>query len=75
MTTTDAAAARRQRFLVALAVIVSFAGLGLAGCGSSLFDTANNSTQEPAAAPKGAVESPVAKVALNSIVGPPDALG
>ena len=75
MTTTDAAAARRQRFSVALAVIVSLAGLSLAGCGSSLFDAANNSTQEPAAAPKAAAESPLAKVALNSIVGPPDALG
>ena len=74
MTTTDAAAARRHPFLVALAVVIGFAGFGLAGCGSSLFEAANNTTQEPAAAPKAAVE-PVAKVALNSIVGPPDALG
>ena len=74
MTTTDAAAARRHPFLVALAVVIGFAGFGLAGCGGSLFEAANNTTQEPAAAPKAAVE-PVAKVALNSIVGPPDALG
>ena len=59
---------------MALAVVIGFAGFGLAGCGSSLFEAANNTTQEPAAAPKAAVE-PVAKVALNSIVGPPDALG
>ena len=57
MTTTDAAAARRHRLLVALAVVIGFAGLGLAGCGSSLFEAANNTTQEPAAAPKAAVES------------------
>ena len=75
MTTTDAAAARRQRRLVALAFVIGFAGFGLAGCGSSLFEAANNSTQDSAPPPKAALESPVAKVALNSIVGPPDALG
>lgn len=75
MTTTDVAPARRQRFLVALAVVIGFAGTGLAGCGSSLFDVANNTTQEPATPPRATVEPPVAKVALNSIVGPPDALG
>jgi hypothetical protein len=74
VTTTDAAAARRHPFLMALAVVIGFAGFGLAGCGSSLFEAANNTTEAPAAAPKAAVE-PVAKVALNSIVGPPDALG
>ena len=73
MTTTDAAAARRHPFLVALAVVIGFAGFGLAGCGSSLFEAANNTAEAPAA-PKAAAE-PVAKVALNSIVGPPDALG
>ncbi|MBX9589603.1 MAG: hypothetical protein K2X43_09875 [Hyphomonadaceae bacterium] len=71
----DAAAVRRQRFLVALAVVIGFAGFGLAGCGSSLFEAANSPAQEPVAAPKAAVEPPLAKVALNSIVGPPDALG
>ena len=74
MTTTDAAAARRHRLSVARAVVIGFAGLSLAGCGSSLFEAANNTAQEPAAPPKAAAES-VAKVALNSIVGPPDALG
>jgi len=74
VTTTDAAAARRHRLSVARAVVIGFAGLSLAGCGSSLFEAANNTTQEPAAPPKAAAES-VAKVALNSIVGPPDALG
>lgn len=73
MTTTDAAAARPQRFLV-LAAVIGFAGLGLAGCGSSLFETANNTTPE-VAPPKAAAEASLAKVALNSIVGPPDALG
>jgi hypothetical protein len=73
VTTTVAAAARRQSLLVALAVIISFAGLGLAGCGSSLFETAN-SAPESIETPKVA-EPPIAKVALNSIVGPPDPLG
>ena len=76
MTTTDAAAPRRHHLLVALAV-VGFAALGLAGCGGgSLFDYgANNTTQEPAPLPKAVAEAPVAKVVLNSIVGPPDPLG
>jgi hypothetical protein len=60
---------------MALAVVIGFAGFGLGGCGSSLFDTANNSTPEPSEAPKVAAQPPVAKVALNAIVGPPDALG
>lgn len=75
MTTTDAAAARPQRFLVVLAAVIGFAGFGLVGCGSSLFEAANNTTSEPAAPPKTAAEAPLAKVALSSIVGPPDALG
>jgi hypothetical protein len=75
VTTTDAAAARRQRFLVALAVVYAFAGLSLAGCGSSLFESANSSTQEPTAPPKAVAEASVAKVVLSSIVGPPDPLG
>jgi hypothetical protein len=75
VTTTDAAAARRPRVILALAVVIGFAGLGLGGCGSSLFEAANNSTPEAAEAPKVAAEPPVAKVALNAIVGPPDALG
>ena len=74
MTTTDAAAARRPRVILALAVVIGFTGFGLGGCGSSLFDTASN-TQDPVAAPKVAAETPVAKVTLNAIVGPPDALG
>jgi hypothetical protein len=75
VTTTDAAAARRPRVILALAVVIGFAGFGLGGCGSSLFEAANNTTPEPSEAPKVAAEPPVAKVALNAIVGPPDALG
>jgi hypothetical protein len=74
VTTTDAAAARRQNVLVALALVI-FAGFGLAGCGSSLFETANSSPTENLQAPKAAAEPPIAKVTINSIVGPPDALG
>ena len=51
MTTKDAAAARRQLHLVALAVVMSLTGFGLAGCGGSLFDSASNTTQEPTPAP------------------------
>jgi hypothetical protein len=58
---------------VALAVAI---GLSLAGCGGnsfSLFGAAGNDTVEPkvAAGP----EAPIAKVAINAVVGPPDALG
>jgi hypothetical protein len=73
VTTTDAAAARR--LLVALAVVTGLAGLGLAGCGSSLFETANSTTPDSANPLAAAPQPPLAKVVLNSIVGPPDALG
>lgn len=61
---------------VALAVVI---GLSLAGCGGSsfsLFGAAGNQLAEEqspqvAAAP----QEPIARVAINSIVGPPDALG
>jgi len=74
VTTTDAAAARRQSFAVALAAVIGVAGLSLAGCGGSLFDSASSAPQETPP-PKAVAEAPVAKVAINSIVGPPDALG
>ena len=76
MTTTDAAAARRQQHLVALAVVIGLAGFGLAGCGSSLFGSAGNTTPEAASAPEAAAEQArIAKVVINSVVGPPDQLG
>lgn len=76
MTTTDAAAARRQLHLVALALGMSLAGFGLAGCGGSLFDSASNTTQESTPAPTAvAQQAPIAKVVINSVVGPPDPLG
>jgi len=74
VTTMDAAAARRQSFAVALAAVIGLAGFGLAGCGGSLFGSASNTPEEPPP-PKAVAEAPVAKVAINSIVGPPDALG
>jgi hypothetical protein len=61
---------------VALAAVM---GIGLAGCSGgsyslpSLFQQAAAPAQEPA--PQEVAQSPVAKVAINSIVGPPDALG
>jgi uncharacterized lipoprotein YmbA len=61
---------------VALAAVM---GIGLAGCAgssyslSSLFQQATDAPQEPQ--PQAGARAPVAKVAINSIVGPPDALG
>ena len=77
MTTTDAAAPRRQRLLVTVAVAFGLASVGLAGCGGSLFDfeSPNNSAQEPSLAPKAVAEAPAARVVLSTIVGPPDPLG
>jgi len=75
VTTMDAAAARRQCLVMALAVAIGLAGLSLAGCSGSLFGSANNTPPEPPA-PKAVAEAPVAKVAINAIVGPPpDTLG
>jgi hypothetical protein len=79
VTTTDAAAARRLHPRVALAVLMAWAGLGLAGCetgGSfgSLFGS-SNSTQlaEPVAPGKPADTQPaLAKVAVAPIIGAPD---
>jgi hypothetical protein len=59
-------------------------GIGLAGCSGgagsfelpslpALFQQSANTPQE--APPQAATQAPVAKVAINSIVGPPDALG
>jgi hypothetical protein len=85
VTTTDAAAARRHIRLMALAVAISLAGVGLAGCGgggwslfgnSTLFGNSDVAATEPAPeAKKAVVESALAKVAVNAIVGPPDPLG
>ncbi|HEX5999004.1 MAG TPA: hypothetical protein VFZ16_06370 [Hyphomicrobiaceae bacterium] len=78
MTTTDAAAARRHSMAVALSVAIS---LGLAGCGGGSFSlfsalTNNPAKEEPAELAAAQVpQAPVARVAINSIVGPPDALG
>lgn len=60
---------------VALAAVM---GIGLAGCSGSnstftLFQQAINPPPEPS--PQAAAQAPVAKVTINSIVGPPDALG
>jgi hypothetical protein len=79
VTTSNAAAARRHCLAVALA-----AGLGLlslAGCGGGSFSLpsfslfkSGDTAQEPEQ-PKAVAEASVAKVAVNPIVGPPDALG
>lgn len=79
MTTTDAAAARRLHPRVALAVLMAWAGLGLAGCetGGSFgsFFGSSNSTQiaEPIAPTKPADTQPaLAKVTVAPIIGAPD---
>ena len=58
---------------MALASLIGVAGL--AGCtgGSSLFGSVDKTTPEPQ--PKAVAEAPAAKVSINNIVGPPDALG
>lgn len=76
MTTRDAAAARRHCMAVALAAVM---GIGLAGCSTGSFSLPSL-FQQSAAPPQEAAaqetpQSPMAKVAINSIVGPPDALG
>lgn len=72
----DAAAARRLHPRVALAVLMTIAGLGLAGCetSSSIFGGSTNiATQEPpAAAP--APQPALAKVAVAPVIGAPDAI-
>jgi hypothetical protein len=74
VTTRDAAAAQRRFLRVALASVIGLAGLGLAGCGGSLFDSANKSApQEPQ--PTAVAAAPMAKVSINAIVGPPDPFG
>lgn len=76
MTTRDAAAARRQLHLVALAAVIGLAGISLAGCGGSLFDSAGNTSPEASPAPQAVAEqAPLAKVVVSSVVGPPDELG
>jgi hypothetical protein len=78
VTTTDAAAARRHGMGVALAVVIGL-GLGLAGCGGSafsLFSAASQDTvEDPAPKLASGPEAQIAKVAINAVVGPPDALG
>ena len=79
MTTTDAAAVRRLHPRVALAVLMAWAGLGLAGCetGGSFgnFFGSSNSSQiaEPVALAKPAEAQPaLAKVTVAPIIGAPD---
>lgn len=79
VTTTDAAAARRLHPRVALAVLMAWAGLGLAGCetGGSFgsFFGSSNSTQiaEPIAPAKPAEAQPaLAKVTVAPVIGAPD---
>jgi hypothetical protein len=62
---------------VALAAVM---GISLAGCAGSSFSFSSlfqQAATSPEAAPQAAAanQAPVAKVAINSIVGPPDALG
>ncbi|HWE17428.1 MAG TPA: hypothetical protein VG758_09635 [Hyphomicrobiaceae bacterium] len=77
VTTRDAAAARRRCLAVALAAVIGGAGLSLGGCGGNTFSLFQSATNNPPqdSQPQAATQSPVAKVAINSIVGPPDALG
>jgi hypothetical protein len=61
---------------VALAVII---GLSLAGCAGNAFSlfgsAANDAVEDPTSKVASGPETPIAKVAINAVVGPPDALG
>lgn len=82
VTTTDAAAARRLHPRVALAVLMAWAGLGLAGCetgGGSMFngswfgsDNSSQATESVAAAKPAQAQPALAKVAVAPIIGAPD---
>lgn len=73
----DAAAVRRQSLVVALAAVVGLASLSLAGCGGSSFSLFESASETASATsqPTAVAQAPIARVAINSIVGPPDALG
>jgi hypothetical protein len=82
VTTINAAAARRRHPKVALAVVLTLAGLGLAGCESSSslfglslpgFSTPDSAVATPA--PEAQPQPPLAKVAVAPIIGAPDAIG
>jgi hypothetical protein len=75
VTTTDAAAPRRQRLLVTVTVAFGIASFSLGGCSGSLFDQVSLAPEETAPPPKAVAEAPVAKVMVSTIVGPPDPLG
>jgi hypothetical protein len=61
--------------LVALALVTSLAGFGLAGCGGSIFDSAGAPSSEVAPPKAVAEQAPISKVVVNAVVGPPDELG
>ena len=61
---------------VALAAVMGISLAGCSGGGSfSLPSLFQQSASTPQEAPQAVAQAPVAKVAINSIVGPPDALG
>jgi hypothetical protein len=77
----DAAAARRWNPWMARAILVAFAGIGLAGCetagsmfGGSLFGSSNSPAPEIAAPSPVAPQPPIARVAVAPIIGAPDAI-
>jgi hypothetical protein len=77
VTTINAAAARRWQPRMAIAVLMSLAGVALAGCetSASLFGWNSPAAPETVAAPPPPVaQPPLAKVAVAPIIGAPDAI-
>jgi hypothetical protein len=60
---------------LALAVVIGLAGFGLAGCGGSIFGSPSEVAQDATPAPSAVEQASVARVVINSVVGPPDELG
>jgi hypothetical protein len=71
--TTDAAAAQRHHLKVTLAVLFALAGLGLASCSGSPFDS-GSAAQQDTLPPKTAALPAVAKISVAPIIGAPDAI-
>jgi hypothetical protein len=60
---------------VALAVAIGFSLTGCGGSSFSLFGSSNDAVEEPQPKVASAPEAHIARVAINAVVGPPDALG
>jgi hypothetical protein len=67
-----AAAARRLHTGVVLVALTSLTGLGLSGCGNSLFDSNTSPSAELTQPKETQQQAPVAKIAVAPIIGAPE---